>query len=50
MTEDWTCGQGLAKNAEVPARLADLASSMAGLLEAHTRALDVSNEGAARTW
>ena len=39
-----TCGKGLARNAELPARLADVADAMAGLLEAHTRALDVSDE------
>jgi hypothetical protein len=45
MTDDeTTCGKGLAKNAEVPAKLADLANAMAGLLEAHTRALDVGDE------
>lgn len=44
MAEEWTCGKGLAKNAELPAKLADLADAMAGMLEAHTRALDVSHD------
>ena len=44
MTDEWTCGKGLAKNAALPARLADVADAMAALLEAHTRALDVSHE------
>ena len=44
MAENWTCGKGLAKNAELPAKLADVADAMAGLLEAHTRALDVTHE------
>lgn len=37
--EDWTCGKGLAANAELPARLSELAAAMAGLLQAHQRAL-----------
>ena len=44
MAEEWTCGKGLAKNAVLPARLGDLADAMAGMLEAHTRALDVSHD------
>ena len=44
MADDMTCGKGLAKNAALPARLADVADAMAGLLEAHTRALDVTDE------
>ena len=44
MAENWTCGKGLAKNAALPAKLADVADAMAGLLEAHTRALDVTHE------
>jgi hypothetical protein len=44
MADDWTCGKGLAKNAALPAKLADVADAMACLLEAHTRALDVTHE------
>jgi hypothetical protein len=44
MSDEWTCGKGLAKNAELPARLADVADAMARLLEGHTRALDMSHD------
>src|SRR5688572_14355893 len=44
MASDWPRGKGLAKNAALPAKLADVADAMAGLLEAHTRALDVTHE------
>ena len=44
MGEEWTCGKGLAKNAALPAKLGDVAEALAGLLEAHTRALDVTDE------
>ena len=44
MSDEWTCGKGLAKNAALPAKIGDLAEAMAGLLEAHTRALDVGHE------
>jgi hypothetical protein len=38
-TEKWTCGEGLAANAALPAKLGMLIAGMAGLLENHTRAL-----------
>ena len=44
MGDEWTCGKGLAKNAALPAKLGDVAEALAGLLEAHTRALDVKDE------
>jgi hypothetical protein len=41
MSEEWTCGKGLAQNAALPATLARLMGAMGGLLESHTKALDV---------
>ena len=38
-----TCGQGLAANADLPARLADLLAARAEVLERHTRALDLAD-------
>jgi hypothetical protein len=35
-----TCGTGIAENAILPARLADLMASMAAVLDVHQRALD----------
>ena len=35
-----TCGQGLAANAVIPAKLGELIASMAEILEVHTKALD----------
>ena len=42
-----TCGEGLAANAVLPAKLAELMAAQAEVLERHTRALD-STDAAAR--
>jgi hypothetical protein len=47
MTVDqMTCGQGLAANAAIPAKLGELIASMAEILEVHTKALDLGDENA----
>jgi hypothetical protein len=38
-----TCGKGLAANADLPARLAQLLAARAEVLERHTHALDVND-------
>jgi hypothetical protein len=43
-----TCGEGLAENAQLPAKLADLTAAMADTLEAHLQALDLDDENARR--
>ena len=43
-----TCGQGLAANAVLPAKLAELVAAQADVLERHTRALDPSDPDAQR--
>ena len=44
MNDQPTCGKGLAENAALPAKLGDLISSVADVLEAHLPALDVTDE------
>jgi len=46
MTDQMTCGQGLAANAALPAKLGDLTAAMADVLELHTTALDLDDENA----
>jgi hypothetical protein len=41
-----TCGEGLAANAVLPAKLAELMSARAEVLKRHTRALDLSDTAA----
>jgi hypothetical protein len=41
--EQPTCGKGLAANAIVPAKLAELIAATADVLERHTKALDLSD-------
>lgn len=48
MDDQPTCGKGLAANAVLPAKLGDLSATMAQVLEAHMKALDLS-DGKART-
>jgi hypothetical protein len=48
VVEQATCGQGLAANAALPAKLGELAAALAGVLEAHTKALDLEDENARR--
>jgi hypothetical protein len=46
LTEAPTCGQGLAANATLPAKLGELMASVARVLETHTKALDLNDEAA----
>ena len=46
MDDPQTCGQGLARNAALPACLRDVAGALGAVLEAHLEALDPSDEGA----
>jgi len=46
MDDQPTCGKGLAQNASLPAALAELMDAMAGNLELHTRALDMTDDNA----
>ena len=46
MDDQQTCGKGLAQNASLPATLADLMDAMAGNLELHTKALDLTDDNA----
>ena len=41
-----TCGKGLAANAVLPAKLAELTAATAEVLERHTRALDLTDPAA----
>jgi hypothetical protein len=41
--EPTTCGEGLAANAALPAKLAELIAAQADVLDRHTRALDPSD-------
>ena len=43
-----TCGQGLAANAVLPAKLAHLMAARAEVLERHTKALDLTDPNAQR--
>lgn len=44
MSEEQTCGKGLAENSMLPAKLGELISAMAGNLDAHRHALDLSDQ------
>jgi hypothetical protein len=44
MSDEWTCGMGLAQNSALPEKLGELTSAMAELLETHMKALDPSEE------
>jgi hypothetical protein len=44
MHEQPTCGKGLAENSVLPARLGDVIGAMANNLEAHRKALDLTDE------
>jgi hypothetical protein len=46
MDEQHACGRGLADQAAVAARIADVMEAVAGTLEAHTGALDPDDENA----
>jgi hypothetical protein len=43
-----SCGPGLAANAVLPAKLAELTAALAGVLDTHTKALDLDDENARR--
>ncbi|MDQ5811728.1 MAG: hypothetical protein M3358_13505 [Actinomycetota bacterium] len=45
-TIDQTCGEGLAANAVLPAKLAELMAARAEVLKRHTRALDLTDAAA----
>jgi hypothetical protein len=42
--EEQTCGKGLADNSALPAKLGELEAALAAVLEAHMKALDLSDE------
>jgi hypothetical protein len=46
--EQPTCGQGLADNARLPAKLAELTASLAENLEVHLRTLELDDDHARR--
>ena len=46
MTDQRTCGQGLAERSALPAKLGEITASLADNLEAHTEALDLSDKNA----
>jgi transposase len=48
VTDQQTCGQGLAENSELPAKLGDLTESMAEILEIHMGALDLEDNDSRR--
>ena len=50
MADQATCGKGLAENAALPAKLAELITSVAEVLELHMRALDRKDPAAAREY
>jgi hypothetical protein len=44
MTEEWTCGKGLAAHAPLPLAIGDMLAALATMLDAHTRVLDLTDE------
>jgi hypothetical protein len=46
MEDQPTCGQGLAASAALPAGVGELMAAMAGVLDVHQRALDLTDERA----
>jgi hypothetical protein len=50
MDDHPTCGKGLAENAVLSAKLAELTTSVAGILEAHMPALDLTDERSKREY
>lgn len=42
--EDHTCGKGLAENSALPEKLSELIAAIAGVLETHMKALDLTDE------
>jgi hypothetical protein len=50
MDDHPTCGKGLAENAVLSAKLAELTASVADILEAHMPALDLTDERSKREY
>lgn len=48
MTDEPTCGKGLAATSALPATIAELTASVAEILEGHMRALDLSDDDSRR--
>lgn len=48
MTDEPTCGKGLAANAALPAKIAELTAAVAEIFERHMKALDMSDENSRR--
>lgn len=48
MDEQPTCGKGLAANSSLPAKLGELTAAVAGVLETHMTALDLTDQNSAR--
>ena len=48
MDDEPTCGKGLAAHSTLPAKMADLTEAVAGVLENHMGALDLSDENSKR--
>jgi hypothetical protein len=46
VADEATCGRGLAANAPLPAKVGELAASVADVLEGHTKALDLEDDEA----
>jgi hypothetical protein len=46
VSEEPTCGRGLAANAVLPAKLGDVMGAVAHILETHTKALNLEDEDA----
>jgi hypothetical protein len=44
MSDEWTCGKGLAAHAPLPGAIAGMLSALAEMLDSHTRALDLTEE------
>jgi hypothetical protein len=42
--EEQTCGKGLAENSALPEKLSELIAALAGVLETHMNALDLTDE------
>jgi hypothetical protein len=50
VSEEPTCGRGLAANAVLPATLGNVMAAVARVLETHTKALDLEDEDAKREY
>ena len=48
MTDEPTCGRGLAASAALPGKIAELSAALAEVLERHMKALDLSDEHSRR--